>query len=87
MQVLVESNLEMNKEKFGVYSFWMMSNERNLKIKKMKILKCIQNALRMIPEAFRHVKRCFQDALGDVECLTASSSPGNQVDGLPGDCS
>ena len=38
----------------------------------------------MLPEAFRHVKRCFADALGDVECLTASYLPGNQVDGLPG---
>ena len=26
----------------------------------------------------------IQDALGDVECLTASYLPGNQVDGLPG---
>ena len=38
----------------------------------------------MIHEAFRHVKRCFQNILGDVECLTASYLPGNQVDGLPG---
>ena len=43
-----------------------------------------QNASRMIPEAFWHVGRGFRDALGDVECLTASYLPGNQVDGLPG---
>ena len=53
----------------------------------MKNLKCIRNAFTMVPEVFRHVQRWFLDALGDVECLTASSSPGNQVDGLPGDCS
>ena len=50
----------------------------------MKIFKCIQNATRMIPEAFLDVKRCVEHALGDVECLTASYLPGNQVDGLPG---
>ena len=50
----------------------------------MKILKTTPKASRIIPEAFRHVKRCFEEALGDVECLTASYLPGNQVDGLPG---
>ena len=50
----------------------------------MKIFKCIQNASRMIAEPFWHVQRCFQEAVGDVERLTASYLPGNQVDGLPG---
>ena len=50
----------------------------------MNILKSIGNDPRMVPQAFRHVKRCFVDALGNVECLTASYLPGNQVDGLPG---
>ena len=50
----------------------------------MKVLKSIQNASRMLPEAFRDVRRCLQNAQGDVECLTASYLPGNQVDGLPG---
>ena len=44
----------------------------------------ILDASRMIPKAFRDVKRCLEDALGDVECLAASYLPGNQVDGLRG---
>ena len=47
-------------------------------------MKGFQNASKMIREASWHVERCFEDALGNVECLTASYLPGNQVDGLPG---
>ena len=47
-------------------------------------MKSIQNALRMISEVSKHVKKRFEHALGDVECLAASYLPGNQVDGLPG---
>ena len=84
MHVLVERKLRIHNENFGFYSDRMLSDVVILRVEKMRILKCIQNASRLILKASRHVKICFGYVLGDVGCLTASYLPGNQVDGLPG---